>query len=94
MPEPPVLFDSGFIVRTPGAMAALVDAQTSESRLIERHLSGDFGELDAEDLAHNRRAVEEGGRIVSRYRLDTNATVWVITEANRWVTTVLLPDEY
>ena len=94
MADKAVLFDSGFIVRTPGAMLALIEAQVSESRLIERHLSGDFGELCAEDQTSNRDAIRDGGRVVSSYRVDAEHTVWVITEADRSVTTLLLPSEY
>jgi len=78
----------------PGALLALIEAQVSESSLIERHLSGDFGELGPEDQEHNRRAITEGGRVMSSYPIDTRTKVWVITEADRSVTTVLLPDEY
>lgn len=94
MSEKSVLFDAGYVVRTPGALVALVAAQVSETRLIERHCSGDFGELDAEDQQANRRAIAEGGRVLSSYALDTHTTVWVITEADRSVTTLLLPEEY
>lgn len=94
MSDKPVLFDTGFVVRTHGAVAALVAAQVSESSLIERHLSGDFGQLDSEDQEQNRRAIAEGGRVMSSYALHTHATVWVITEADRSVTTLLLPTEY
>ena len=90
----PVLFDTGFIVRTPGALLALIDAQLSETSLIDRHMSGDFGELCAEDAAQNRRAVERGGRVFSSYQITPAIKVWVITEADRAVTTVLLPSEY
>jgi hypothetical protein len=94
MADKAILFDSGFIVRTPGALLALIEAQVTESRLIERHLSGDFGELCDEDLASNRDAIREGGRILSRYRVNAQQIVWVITEADRSVTTLLLPSEY
>jgi hypothetical protein len=94
MSEKSVLFDSGFVVRTPGALVALIAAQVTESSLVERHLSGDFGELDAEDREQNRRAIAEGGRVMSSYPIDTHTKVWVITEADRSVTTLLLPSEY
>ena len=94
MADKPILFDTGFIVRTPGALLALIDAHVSECRLIERHLSGDFGDLCDEDREANRNAVASGGRVFSSYRLDAAHTVWVITEADRSATTVLLPSEY
>ena len=82
------------MVRTPGALLALVEAQVTESRLIERHLSGDFGELCDEDRASNRHAIHQSGRIFSSYQVDAQTKVWVITEADRSVTTLLLPSEY
>jgi len=94
MSDKPVLFDTGFVVRTQGALVALIAAQVSETSLIDRHLSGDFGELDPEDCEHNRRAIAEGGRVMSSYPLDTHTKVWVVTEADRSVTTLLLPTEY
>ena len=94
MADKAVLFDTGFIVRTPGALLALIEAQVTESRLIERHLSGDFGELCDEDQASNRHSISEGGRILSSYQVDEQTKVWVITEADRSVTTLLLPSEY
>jgi hypothetical protein len=94
MADKPILFDTGFIVRTPDAMWALVDAQDTESRLIERHQSGDFGQLCDADILSNLDAIRSGGRVFSSYVLHTGAKVWVITEADRSVTTLLLPSEY
>jgi len=94
MSEKTVLFDTGYVVRTPGALLALMEAHVSESSLIERHLSGDFGEVCAEDVEANRRAIAEGTRVLSSYRLGSGAKVYVITEADRSVTTLLLPSEY
>jgi hypothetical protein len=94
MSEKTVLFDTGFIVRTSGALVALIAAHVSESSLIERHLSGDFGELGPEDQEQNRRAIAEGGRVMSSFPVDTHTKVWVITEGDRSVTTLLLPSEY
>jgi hypothetical protein len=93
MSEKTILFDTGFVLRTPGAFLALLEADVSETWLIERHQSGDFGNLCEEDRVQNERAVEEGGRIFSSYLLRSE-TVWVITEADRTVTTLLLPSEY
>ena len=94
MADKPVLFDTGFIVRTRGAMAALIEAQVTESRLIERHQSGDFGEMCAEDLSSNQEAIRHGGRVFSSFLVGPRTKVWVITEADRSVTTLLLPSEY
>lgn len=70
-------------------MAALVN------ELLQRHLRGDWGELDEEDVLQNRLSIEHGMRILSAYILPTTGVkVWVITEADRSVTTLLLPEEY
>jgi hypothetical protein len=59
-----------------------------------RHLSGDWGEVDAEDWETNDQSVKEGLRILSAYTLGTGVKIWIITEWNRSVTTILLPDDY
>ena len=58
-----------------------------------RHLDCDWSEMAPEDAALNRYAVEHGGRVFSAYQYDQHR-IWVITEADRSMTTVLLPDEY
>jgi hypothetical protein len=85
---------AGKICATPGALAALAQASVEPSCLLRRHLSGDWGELDDHDKAVNRQALEMGLRVMSSYRIRTGAKVWIITEADRSVTTVLLPSEY
>lgn len=62
--------------------------------LIARHVTGDWGDLDEEDKAQNDAAVENGRRIFSAYQVTEDLRVWVITEADRSHTTVLLPSEY
>ncbi len=90
-----VRFSAGRIVATPGALEALAEARVSPLTLLARHLSGDFGEVDAEDKRENAIAVEHGYRIISSYSVGKNdAKVWLITEADRSATTVLLPEEY
>lgn len=88
-------FPLGQIVATPGALEALGDEPTIlVTDLIGRHAAGDWGDLDADDRAANDRAAQEGGRILSAYRLTDGANLWVITEADRSSTTILLPEEY
>ena len=94
MAETTFLFQPGAVVCTPGALRALTKAQTNGRDLIGRHLGGDFGELCAEDQQQNRLAIEQGSRVISSYRLPTQVSLWIITEADRSVTTLLLPDEY
>jgi len=61
--------------------------------LLTRHASGDWGTVDAHDTAANEQALRDGDRLLSAYDIDTQ-TFWVITEADRSVTTVLLPEDY
>lgn len=89
------LFRLGRIVSTLGAAIAMRDAGVSTFRLLHRHQRGDWGELDAEDCAANDRAVVEGTRILSAYRVGEEGTkLWVITEWDRSLTTLLLAEDY
>jgi hypothetical protein len=89
------LFSLGQIVATPGALSALGDDGTSAEDLLKRHVTGDWGELSEEDRQENELSVKEGFRILSAYKLpSTGVKLWVITEADRSATTLLLPDEY
>lgn len=92
MPYP--RFKLGRIVATPGALEALQKSEQSPATFIMRHVFGDWGELDAEDIAENELSVIHGFRILSAYRTSLGEKLWVITEADRSVTTLLLPDEY
>lgn len=87
-------FRLGRLLSTPGALAALVAAHQSGRAFLKRHHAGDWGDLDPEDKKSNDRAVEEGERILSAYRLQTGQKLWIITEADRSATTLLLPNEY
>jgi hypothetical protein len=87
-----MLFNLGAIRITDGAAAALgVDEAVV---MVRRHLTGDWGEMDSHDRRVNREAVRDGNRVVSEYRAASGARVWVITEADRSATTLLLPEEY
>ncbi len=88
------LFPLGRIVATPGALNVLRRSHGSAASLLLRHVSGDWGSLCAEDRRLNDRAVVEGTRILSTYTTATGDTLWVITEADRSATTLLLPSEY
>jgi len=61
---------------------------------MSRHHRGDWGDLDEEDKAANDQALIDGGRLFSAYHSATGIKVWIITEADRSATTVLLPSEY
>ena len=88
------LFPLGRIVATPGALTALERANQSPALFIARHAGGDWGELDRADIAENEYSVAHGFRLLSRYTTASGEKLWVITEADRSATTLLLPDEY
>ncbi len=90
----PPLFRLGQVVATPGALEALEESAQSASEFLGRHVSGDWGELSKEDCKENELSLKEGFRILSAYRLKSGKKIWVITEADRSSTTILLPEEY
>lgn len=88
-------FDLGALVATPRALELLGETSISPSYLLERHASGDWGLIPEEDARENERSVERGYRIVSSYPVgDNEDRVWIITEADRSSTCILLPEEY
>lgn len=86
------LFKTGRTVATPSVADTLTALQMQQ--LLFRHTTGDWSELSEEDQEQNRLAVEDGSRILSSYAITADLTVWVITEWDRSVTTLLLPSEY
>ena len=82
------------MVATPGALAALAEAEQSPAFFIDRHVTGDWGELDGEDRRANDDALLHGDRLLSAYRTLKGEKIWIITEADRSSTCILLPDEY
>ena len=99
-PTQPMRFPLGQIVATPGALAATSDPYRLEC--LFRHVSGDFGCVYPDDAESNRAGIMNGDRILSAYPIDPlrpsrgfgDNTFWIITEADRSVTTFLLPEEY
>ena len=87
-------FDLGTIVATPGALEALAVSGEAPSTFLHRHVVGDWGDLDGNDRAENELSVQEGFRILSAYHLRDGTKIWIITEADRSSTTILLPSEY
>ena len=84
----------GQTTTTPGALAVLLGLGVSPVELLDRHALGDWGDLDPGDRRRNERAVRDGDdRVVSHYRLTDDVWVYVITEWDRSVTTLLLPSE-
>jgi hypothetical protein len=88
------LFRLGKLVATPGALEALAKAGQQPWQLLLRHVQGDWGDLDDEDRRLNDEALRDGSRILSAYTLKTGVKLWIITEADRSSTCLLLPDEY
>lgn len=88
------LFKLGQLVATPGALDVLGQAQQTPETFLRRHIKGDWGDCDTEDAEANDRAVLERARIFSVYRTATDVKIWVITEADRSSTCILLPEEY
>ena len=87
-------FDLGRIVATPGALKALERAGETPLTFLRRHVAGDWGNLDEHDRTENELSVREGFRLLSAYELSDGTKIWIITEADRSSTTILLPSEY
>ena len=87
-------FPLGQIVATPGALEALAEAGERPAALLKRHITGDWGEVDEHDRQENDRSLGDGCRLLSAYTLSTGEKLWIITEADRSSTTLLLPSEY
>ena len=88
------LFSLSQIVATPGALKALESHGVQASDLLRWHQSGDWGEIPREDVKANQEALKQGARLLSSYPLGGGVKLWIIAEADRSVTTLLLPSEY
>ncbi len=91
---PARLFPLGQVVATPGALEVMDQYAINALDLIQRHQSGDWGNVPPSDAEENMRSVENGWRILSSYAISDDQNLWIITEADRSVTTLLLPEEY
>ena len=89
------LFPLGRVVATPGALEILDATATDPAEPLSRHVVGDWGEVPHEDARENERSLKYGWRVLSSYPVgDVGERVWVITEADRSSTCLLLPREY
>ena len=88
------LFPPGQIVATPGALRLLEETNESPLEFLSRHLRGDWGDLCQEDKVENELSLKQGFRLMSSYPITDREKLWIITEADRSVTTLLLPEEY
>lgn len=87
-------FPLGQILSTPAALSAFERSGDEPATYLGRHSRGDWGEVDAHDWAANDRALQDGCRLLSAYSLKDGTRIWIITEADRAATTILLPEEY
>ena len=87
-----VHFELGQIVITPSALEVLPNVEVMKA--LSRHANGDWGDLTAEDRQENELSLREGLRLLSVYHTSSNVKFWIITEADRSVTTILLPEDY
>lgn len=88
------LFSLGQVVATPGALDALTRSGQSPLEFLTRHVRGDWGIVCEEDAEANEQSLKDGSRILSAYRTSLNEKLWVITEADRSSSVLLLPEEY
>ena len=87
-------FQPGRTVATPGALAALEASGEAPVGYLARHIAGDWGDVDEHDRRENELSLTHGFRLLSAYTLNSGTKIWIITEADRSATTVLLPEEY
>jgi hypothetical protein len=86
------LFQLGNLVATSNALQSLTHEEMITA--LRRHQSGDWGDLTDADKAANNTALIDGSRILSHYHTANGTSFWIITEADRSATTVLLPEDY
>ena len=91
---PAAKFELGQLVATPGALSALEEAGQDAVEFVSRHASGDWGDLSEEDRNENEFSLAHGFRLLSSYKLRNGTKLWIISEADRSSTTLLLPNEY
>ena len=87
-------FPLGRILATPGALEAIEKASQQPQEFLDRHVNGDWGEVDRHDAEENEFSVRRGFRLLSSYTTAAGDKLWIITEADRSATTLLLPEEY
>ena len=88
------LFTLGHVVATPGALAAIEKSGQQPGDFLARHVSGDWGDVPPDDIKENELSLRHGFRLLSAYHTSAGDKLWVITEADRSSTCILLPEEY
>ena len=89
-----IRFPLGRVVATPGALSALEKAEQAPDVFLDRHVNGDRGEVPEADKQENELSVEQGFRILSAYTTSAGDKIWILTEADRSATVLMLPEEY
>lgn len=92
--DPEGRFRLGRVLATPGAIDALEESGELADSFIRRHQRGDWGDMSEDDKAENEFSIGNRLRIFSAYHTRKGIKIWIITEADRSSTTVLLPSEY
>ena len=87
-------FPLGRVLATPGALETLQKAGQQPQEFLDRHSQCDWGELDSHDIRENEISLQSGFRLLSSYTTAAGDRLWIITEADRSATTLLLPEEY
>jgi hypothetical protein len=87
-------FPSGQWVMTPGIAALIKQRRFDPMDYLLRHLTGDWGDVCDADRRRNNAALKSGERLFSSYEVMPSLKLWIITEGDRSVTTLMLPDEY
>ncbi|WP_370681995.1 type I restriction endonuclease subunit M [Comamonas sp. GB3 AK4-5] len=88
------LLPLGQVLATPGAVELLLSLKLAPLRFLLQHMGGDWGDICEEDRQTNAEALVHGARVMSVYELEPTQRLWIITEADRSTTTLLLPEEY
>ena len=85
-------FPLGQVVITRNAADVLSEQDVRQA--LHRHAVGDWGDLDDEDIRENELSLQRGYRLLSAYHASNGTKFWIITEADRSATTILLPEDY
>ena len=89
-----IRFQLGRVGATPGALRVLENAKQAPDVFLDRHVNGDWGDVPEEDKQENELSVEQGLRILSAYTTSAGDRIWILTEADRSSTIIMLPEEY
>ncbi len=92
--QSPVLFPLGEVYLTIGAREALEESNQTPNEFLAKHQSGNYGDICKDDWEENELSVKEGFRILSSYKTSKDVKLWLIAEADRSATTLLLPEDY